>query len=296
MTRVALIGTGGMGTGIATSLLKAGYDLTVCNRTSAKTQPLVDLGAAATATPREAAQDVDFVISVVGDDRDSREVWLGADGVVAGRPATGAIAVECTTLSLAWVTKLAERLATAGLGFIDCPVTGGRQGAAQGMLTLLVGADHPVLARARPLLGAFSSQILHFGRPGAGTAYKLAANLMVGVQTVALAEALLLAEKQGLDPAQVVEALTASAAASPVVKAYAGRMAAGEHAQVVAFSARWMGKDLRYALQMATDLGLLTPTLAAASRVFERALARAQTDKDVVYVIEALRPRGGDRP
>jgi 3-hydroxyisobutyrate dehydrogenase len=296
MTRVALIGTGGMGQGIAASLLQAGFDLTVCNRSPAKAQPLVDLGAAWSATPRQAAQDADYILSIVGDDRDSQAVWLGADGVLAGRPADGAVAVECTTLSLAWVNRLAERLSAAGLGFIDCPVTGGRQGAAQGALTLLVGAEDPVLARARPLLAAFGNRILHFGPVGAGTAYKLAVNLMVGVQTVALAEALLLTEQQGLDPAQVVEALTAGAAASPVVKAYAGRMASADHAQVVAFSARWMAKDLRYALQMAAGLDLPTPTLAAASQVFETALTLTPAEKDVVYVIEALRPPAGDLP
>lgn len=293
MSRIALIGTGGMGQGIGASLLRAGLDLTVCNRTPARAQSLVGLGAAWASTPREAAEGAAFIISMVGDENDSRELWLGPDGVLAGRPAADAIAVECTTLSPAWVKELAKALEGYGLGFIDCPVTGGRQGAAEGALTLLVGAENPLLERARPVLEAFSSRIVHFGPVGAGSAYKLAVNLMVGVQTVALAEALLLTEAHGLDRDQVVAALSSGAAASPVVKAYAGRMAARDHAQVAAFSARWMSKDLSYALRTARALGMPMPTLAAAAETFERAVSGAKAEKDVVYVIEALRPGAG---
>ena len=277
-----------MGQGMAGRLLAAGHDLLVCNRTPEKAQSLVAAGASWAATPREAAAGADLIVSMVGDDDDSRAVWLGPDGVLAGRPEPGTIAVECTTLSLAWVRKLSSRLTAAGLGYIDCPVTGGRPGASAGTLTLLVGADPVVLQRARPVLDAMSSRIEHFGPPGAGTAYKLTVNLMVGVQAAALAEGLRLAEEYGLDRQQVVEAFGRGAAASPVVKSYAPRMAAREYAQVQGFSLRWMAKDLRYAMEMARDLGQETPVLAAAEDLFEIALCGTRTEKDIVFVIEAL--------
>jgi 3-hydroxyisobutyrate dehydrogenase len=278
-----------MGFGMASTLLRAGYDLAVCNRSPAKAAPLVDAGATLARSPREAVDGADFIISVVGDDDASRAVWLGEDGVLAGRPKTGAIAIECTTLSLAWVSELAESLAAAGMAYIDCPITGGRQGAATGALTLLVGAEDEVLVRARSVLASMSKEIIHFGPPGAGTAYKLTVNTMVGVQAVALAEGLLMAERYGLDMEQVIHGLTSGAVASPVVKAYADKMVRGDHDQVVNFSAHWMHKDLAYALQMAAELDQATPTLKAAERILAAAVEKAREEKNVTYLIEVLR-------
>jgi 3-hydroxyisobutyrate dehydrogenase len=289
MTQIAFIGTGGMGLGMAATLLRAGYDLVVCNRTPAKAAPLVDAGATLAGTPREAAADADFIISMVGDDEASRAVWLGEEGVLAGRPKTDAVAIECTTLSLAWGRELAEQLAAAGLAYVDCPVTGGRQGAATGALTLLVGAADAVLVRVRPVLESMSKEIVHFGPPGAGTAYKLTVNMMVGVQAVALAEGLLMAERYGLSMDQVIHGLSSGAVASPVVKAYAARMVSGDHDEVVNFSAHWMQKDLAYALQMAAEVDQATPTLRAAEEVLAAAVAKAETEKNITYLIEVLR-------
>ena len=289
MTKIAFIGTGGMGQGMAASLLRADYDLVVCNRTPSKAAPLVAAGATLAATPRDAAANADYIISVVGDDSASKEVWLGKGGVLAGRPKQNAIAIECTTLSLGWVKELEARVTAAGLAYVDCPITGGRQGAATGALTLLVGTEGRVLERARPVLDALSKEIVHFGPPGAGTAYKLTVNMMVGVQAVALAEGLLMAEKYGLDMGKVVHGLTSGAVASPVVKAYAAKMISGDHKEVVNFSAHWMHKDLTYALQMAAQVGQSTPTLTAAEQILALAVARAQEEKNVTYLIEALR-------
>jgi len=292
MTRVAFIGAGGMGQGMAAQLLRAGFDLMVCSRTRTRVQPLVEAGARPADTPQEAVSGADYVISMVGDDADSRRVWLGEAGVLAGRPSEGVVAIECTTLSLGWVRELEERATAAGLGYVDCPVTGGRQGAASGELTLLVGAKESTLERARPVLEAFSKQIVRFGLPGAGTAYKLTVNQMVGAQAAALAEGLLLAERYGLDMEQVVASLAGGAVASPVVRAYAARMVSGDHDEVANFSIRWMLKDLRYGLEMATGLGQETPTLEAVTALFEAAVAEAQGEKNITYVIEALLSKG----
>jgi 3-hydroxyisobutyrate dehydrogenase len=289
MRRIAFIGTGGMGQGMARNLLEAGYHLTVCNRSPARAQLLVDAGAALAPTPGAAAADADAIIAMVGDDHDSRAVWLGRDGVLAGRPKPGAIAIESSTLSLGWVQELDWAVRAAGLCFVDSPVTGGRQGAQEGMLTLLVGADKEVLARARPLMEAYSREIVHFGPPGAGTSYKLVVNLMVGVQAAALAEGLLLAEKCGLDMDQVVRSLATGAAASPVVRAYASKMVRGDHGEPIDFVARWMHKDMVYGLELAAQAGQAMPTSAVAAQVHRLGLARGLGDSNVTAVVEALR-------
>jgi 3-hydroxyisobutyrate dehydrogenase len=289
MANVAFIGTGGMGQGMAFNLLKAGHDLTVCNRTVAKTRPLTDAGATLALTPRQAATTAEAIISMVGDDAASKEVWLGPDGVLAGKPRPGTLAIESTTLSWGWVRELENVLTAAGLCFIDSPVTGGRKGAHEGTLTLLVGAEEADLARARPLLEAYSQSIVCFGPPGYGTAYKLVVNLMVGVQAVALAEGLLLAERIGLDMEQVVQGLASGAVASPIVKAYAEKMVRGEHLPVTNFLARWMHKDMLYALRLAAEEGQPVPASTAAAQVFQVAQARGLIDQNVTAVIEALR-------
>ena len=277
-----------MGAGMAHNLLKAGYSVTVYNRTVAKTQALVAAGAASSASPAEAVADADFIVTIVGDDDSSKEIWLGEKGVLAGNPKQKAIAIESTTISLGWVRELGQRLKANGLRFIDSPVTGGRKGAENGTLTLLAGAAEDTLQAARPIMEVYSQEIIHFGQVGAGTTYKLIVNLMVAAQATALAEGLLLAEKSGLDMAQVVQSLTSGAVASRIVKAYAANMVKGDH-EPVNFAARWLHKDASYALDLAAELGQAMPLSAVAAQLYQMALAKGVTEKNASAVIEALR-------
>jgi 3-hydroxyisobutyrate dehydrogenase len=144
---------------------------------------------------------------MVGDDEASKAVWLGDTGALAAETAENAMTVECSTLSHDWVLELAATAGQKGLRYIDCPVTGIPVKAAAGDLTLLVGAEAGDMETARPLLQPFSSEIIHFGPVGAGTAYKLMVNLMGAVQIAGAAEGMLIAEKAGLDPGQVADAL-----------------------------------------------------------------------------------------
>ena len=217
-----------MGAGMAGCLIKAGHDLTVYNRTMEKTRPLAELGATAADTPQEAAKGADAVIAMVGDDEASKAVWLGDTGALAAETAENAMTVECSTLSHDWVLELAATAGQKGFRYIDCPVTGIPVKAAAGDLTLLVGAEAGDMETARPLLQPFSSEIIHFGPVGAGTAYKLMVNLMGAVQIAGAAEGMLIAEKAGLDPGQVADALAKGAAASPQVIRNARRMAAAD--------------------------------------------------------------------
>src|SRR5689334_1273031 len=179
--QIAVLGLGIMGNGIARNLLKAGLPLSVYNRTRAKAEPLAALGARVASTPREAAAGADSVIAMVGDDSASRAIWLGEDGALAVASAT-AVLIECSTLSLEWVRELAGRCAALGLDFLDAPVTGSKEAAEAGQLKLMIGGDSAALERARPVLEAISTQVIHFGPSGAGALIKLINNMMVAAQ------------------------------------------------------------------------------------------------------------------
>lgn len=288
MARIAFIGTGAMGREMVLKLLEAGHGVTVFNRTAAKAAPLVAAGASEAPSPASASANAEFIISMVGDVEASRRVWLGPDGVLEGAPAEGAIAIESATLARDWVEELAGTLSARGIRFIDCPVTGGPDGAAAGRLTLLVGADAATLEAARPVLESYGNEIIHFGKPGAGTAYKLIVNLMGAVQAAAVAEGLLLAERSGLDPDQTAYALSKGACASPMVKYIGERMVKGNHEDIY-FRARWRHKDAVYALEMARQAGLHMPTSAVAEALFRRALSEGWGDLNSSVVIDVLR-------
>lgn len=259
MARIAFVGLGRMGRGMAGRLLGAGHDLVVVNRTPGRDDDLVARGARSAATPRDAvASDggVDAVVVMVSDDGASRSVWLGPDGVLAGDPAPGTLALDCSTLSHDWLLELAGTAGRHGLRFLDCPVTGLPDAAAAGELTLLVGADPGDLAAAEPLLEPMSKAVLHFGPVGTGNAYKLAINLMGAVQIAAAAELLAIAERAGLDLEQVADAVATSQAASPQVVRNTRRMVAASHHDDVVFSGRLRHKDTAYGVALADGLGV----------------------------------------
>src|SRR5436305_1388092 len=168
MPRVAFIGLGRMGHGMAGRYIDAGFDVTLWNRSRAKAEDLIARGARWASSPADAAIDADAVVTMVADDEASRAVWLGKDGASATMKA-GALAIECSTVSHAHALNLARELRGRGLIAIDCPVTGLPDAAAAGKLTLLVGAGPADLEKARPFLVPLSTTIRHFGDVGSGT-------------------------------------------------------------------------------------------------------------------------------
>src|SRR6202007_1648732 len=172
MTRVAFIGLGRMGHGMAGRYLDAGFTVAVWNRSKAKAEDLIARGAHWATSPEDAAIDADAVVTMVADDEASTRVWLGKDGAAANMKA-GTLAIECSTVSYQHALDMARELNSRGLIYIDCPVTGLPEAAAVGKLTLLVGADAADLEKARPFLEPIGSTIRHFGAVGSGTVYKL---------------------------------------------------------------------------------------------------------------------------
>jgi 3-hydroxyisobutyrate dehydrogenase len=282
MTTVAVLGLGIMGEGIARNLLRKGFPTVVWNRTAARMEPLVERGVLSAESPAAAAAQAEVVIDVVTDVAASRETWLGPNGALPAL-APGGVAVECATLSAAWIRELAGTAAERRLGFVDAPMTGSKAGAEAGTLTLFAGAEPAALEKVRPVLNAFSSRIFHFGPPGAGTSYKLVNNLLLAEQIVSAGEGFTLTRKAGLDPILTLEAMLAGAAASPILKSKLAAIAANEHADTQ-FALRWMLKDIRYGLELAAELGVRVPVAELARDLYARAEAEGWGDLDYTAV------------
>jgi 3-hydroxyisobutyrate dehydrogenase len=282
MQRVALLGLGTMGTGMAANWLAKGFALSVWNRTPAKAQALASKGAKAAATPREAATDADCIFAMVADDDASRSVWLGADGALAGAK-PGAIAVESSTLTPDWVRELAGHARANGCGFLDAPVGGSRQAAASGELRLFIGGDAATLDKVRPALIAIGNKIDLLGPAGAGATWKLINNQLIAAQIAALAEALDVARKAGFRPVQISSLILNGAALSPIVKLKLPSMLAGDF-EPTDFALHLMLKDARYATALAQSLGAPADMISGAVEAFARAEAKGFGAKDIAAV------------
>ena len=290
MRRVAFIGLGRMGHGMAGRYLDAGLRLAVWNRSKQKAEDLIARGAQWATSPDDAAIDADAVVTMVADDEASRSVWLGKNGAAATMKA-GTLAIECSTISYAHALDLSRELDNRGLVYIDCPVTGLPDAAASGKLTLLVGADPADLEKARPFLEPLSSTIRHFGAVGTGTVYKLINNLMGAIQIAGIAEGLAIAEQAGLDMKLVLEAIESGVAASPQVIRHSRRMAARNFAGAT-FTAALRHKDAAYAVALAESLLSSEPLIGrAAVEAYARAKAAAPDDDEAKMIEIVSRPK-----
>jgi 3-hydroxyisobutyrate dehydrogenase len=290
MPRVAFIGLGRMGHGMAGRYLDAGFALAVFNRSKAKADDLIARGAQWAASPKDAAIDADAVVTMVADDEASRSVWLGQDGAAAAMK-PGALAIECSTVSYAHALELSRELRGRGLIYIDSPVTGLPDAAAAGKLTLLVGAEAADLEQARSFLEPLCSTIRHFGAVGTGTVYKLINNLMGAIQIAGIAEGLAIAEQAGLDIKLVQEAIESGVAASPQVIRHSRRMAARNFAGAT-FTAALRHKDAAYAVALAEQLLAAAPVMGRAAVEAYQLAKEAAPDDDEGKMIEIVsRPK-----
>jgi 3-hydroxyisobutyrate dehydrogenase-like beta-hydroxyacid dehydrogenase len=290
MNRVAFIGLGRMGHGMASRYLDAGFKVAVWNRSKAKAEDLIARGAQWATSPEDAAIDADAVVTMVADDEASRAVWLTKDGAAATMKA-GTLAIECSTVSYKHALELSRELRGRGVVYIDSPVTGLPDAAAAGKLTLLVGADDADLEQARPYLAPLATTIRHFGAVGNGTVYKLINNLMGAIQIAGIAEGLAIAEQAGLDMKLVLEAVETGVAASPQVIRHSKRMVARDFAGAN-FTSALRHKDAAYAVALAESLLADTALMGrAAVESYQRAKAHAP-DEDEGKMIEIMsRPR-----
>jgi 3-hydroxyisobutyrate dehydrogenase len=287
--RVAFLGLGKMGAGMASRLATAGHSLSVYNRTPGRAGALEKLGARAADTPRAAAQNADIIIGMTADDESSRAVWLGEQGALAAENAPDALAIECSTLSHEWVIELAGHVANRGFRYVDAPVTGLPDAAAAGTLTVLVGAHPTALDAARPVFSSLATRVLHFGGVGQGTVYKLMVNLMGAVQIAAAAEGMVLAERAGLDLGLVADAIASGQAASPQVVRNVRRFVTGDHGAPVNFTPALRLKDIEYALRLGRSLESPGEFGEVAARLYRRLCERGNSRDNESRIIEVVR-------
>jgi 3-hydroxyisobutyrate dehydrogenase len=283
---VALLGLGTMGRGMAANLLKAGFPLTVWNRTQTKAKPFAAQGARVASTPAEAVKGAQLVISILADDNASREAWLGKDGALAAAE-RGAVLVESSTASPHWIAELGTAAQMHGCELLDAPVTGSRLQAEGGQLNFLVGGSEEALTKARPALEAMSRKIAHLGPLTSGAKMKLLNNFLCGVQLASLAEGMAWLERSGLDRDQAIELLKAGAPGSPLLSGMADRMT--KDLETVNFSLALLAKDMAYAHASAAEAGVDLTTAANAKQLLDRAIAIGYGEKDMANVVEVIR-------
>jgi 3-hydroxyisobutyrate dehydrogenase len=284
--KVAILGLGTMGMGIARNLLKAKFHVVAYNRTRARAEPLAAEGARIANTPADAAREADVVVCMLSDDDASRATWTGENGALAAaRP--GCVLVECSTLTPAWISELAGLAVARDLKLLDAPVTGSRMQAEAGQLTFLVGGDSATLEQARPVLAAAGKDIVHLGPVGSGARMKLINNFLCGVQVASLAEGIAWIERSGLDREQALKILKSGAPGSPLLGTISGRMVDATYQ--VQFLLSLMSKDLHYASLDAATLGLELSMANTAEVRFIEAAKAGYADMDMSAVVEPLR-------
>jgi len=284
--KVAVLGLGIMGAGMARQLIQKGFDVVVWNRDRAKAEPFGNLGARVATSPADAAAGADLVFAMLADDDASRSVWLAPGGALASMR-SDAIAIESGTLTLDWVRELAAAAQARGVGFLDAPVTGSKAQAESGSLTFLVGGPAELLERARPALAAMSTHIAHLGPAGSGATMKLINNFLCGVQVASLAEAIGMAERSGLDVRQAAAVLGAGSPGSPLVRNIGQRMV--DRAYEPNFFVPLMAKDLAYARRAFAAAGIELRSADVAREPFLAAERAGFGTRDIASIIELLR-------
>lgn len=283
--RIAFMGLGTMGSGMAHRLADAGYSLTVFNRNPERSKSLAAKGARVAGSPREAAEGADVLIAMLSDDAAARGIWLGETGALAGAK-KGAIAIDASTLTIACARELAQSAQARGVRFLDAPVTGTKPHAEKGELLFLVGGEQAVLEEARPVLAVMSREIAYLGPAGSGAAMKLINNFLCGVQAAALAEAMEMISATGLAPDKAAQLLLNGAPGSPIVKTIHARQATKD--PTVYFQLGLMAKDLSYAVQEARARGIDLATGAAALERFRRASSAGLAERDLATILEPV--------
>jgi 3-hydroxyisobutyrate dehydrogenase-like beta-hydroxyacid dehydrogenase len=268
MTTVAFIGLGAMGSRMAMNLLQAGFGLRAYNRDRAKTRALAERGAQVADSAAAAARGAEFVVSIVSDDQASREVMLGASGVLSGAQ-PGAIVVDSSTNSPALARDVAKAAAAAGCTYLDAPVSGSINQAQNRELIFMVGGAQSAFERAQPLFAAMGRQATRAGDSGAGATIKLVNNMLSGTMTAAVAEAAQVAEAAGVDRDAALAILGEGAAASRLLRTKLPMMFKRDFTPQ--FQLQLMEKDLRYFIGLASELDRPAPIAALVRSQYQSA-------------------------
>ncbi len=284
--KIGLIGLGLMGRPMGHNWLRAGYPLTVWNRTQSRAEDLVRAGATLAGSPREVAAQSEVVVTIVSDPPAVEEVVFGPAGnsdfgALAGmRP--GATLIDSSTVSPDLARRIAASCAERGIDFLDAPVTGGTWGAEKGDLVFMIGGKAEVLERTKPVLEAVGKRFFLLGPNGAGQTVKLAMNLLLALQVDALAESLALVTAAGVQPERLVEVLQSSMGRSTLLDVKAPLILKNEFP--ASFPLRLMHKDVRLALELAKKSGVVLPAGAAAYATLTKVKESSPDDPDFAAI------------
>jgi 2-hydroxy-3-oxopropionate reductase len=290
MTRVGYIGLGLMGSAMARNLMKAGFSLVVHNRSQQIVQQLVSEGATAAASPKEVAQQVDFVCTNLPDSPDVERVVLGPDGIFEGAQ-DGLIYIDNSTIKPETSRRIAASLAQIRMMALDAPVSGGQVGAQQGTLVFMVGGPQEAFEQAVPLFKAMGKSWTLVGGSGAGQIAKAANQIMVGAQMAAMGELLVFARKCGVDPFRVVEAIKGGAAQCWTLDVKPPRLAQG--IRTPGFKAHMQLKDLNIVLETGRTYGVPLPVSQITQALFQQMIEAGHGEEDNSAVLGVLEAQAG---
>ncbi|WP_339061019.1 NAD(P)-dependent oxidoreductase [Tepidibacillus marianensis] len=280
--KLGWIGLGNMGIPMATNLIKAGYKLSIYNRTKEKVKELVELGAIYKESPKEVTEDVNIVITMVSDDQAVREIYTREDGVLAGL-SSGKIVVDMSTISPYTAKEIAESCKMKGAKVLDAPVSGSVAPAKAGELVVLVGGDKDTYETCKPIFDVVGKASFYLGENGAGSNAKLAINSMLGIYIQGLAETVLFAEKAGIPRETMLEIVKLSAVGSPITNIKTPGIIQDQYP--AAFALKHATKDLRLATEKAEEMDIHFPLIEQTFTTYNGALQSGMGDLDLMAVL-----------
>ena len=289
MAKIAFLGTGNMGAPMSRCLLKGGHEVTVWNRSIDKAKSLEKDGAKVAGSIAEAVTGADAIFTMLTDDKACRAVWTGPGGVLSSNPKKGAIAIESSTVSNAWVMELAGLVTAKGLRFVDSCVAGRPDAAEAGVLHVFCGGPDDAVAEVKEIVKPYTKSFSHFGAAGMGNAFKLIYNVMGAVHVAALGEAMQACEAAGIDLEAAANAFSIGNTNSGHVIRHSKYMATGKHESPVGFSPKGRIKDTMYGVEYIERVGGQSRIGRAAADVFGQAVEVGMGDLNDSELIDALR-------
>jgi len=291
MAKLGFLGLGLMGYPMARNLLRAGHEVALWSNTAEKAHKLASSeGGRFCETPQNVAENADCIFVCVGNTGMSREVILGAKGLIAGAK-PGTVVADASTIGPAESRAIGEALKSKGVDFLDAPCTGSTPGAEGGTLTFMVGGDQQVFDRMRPFFEPMGKRLYYCGGPGLGLQAKLSQNLILSNLLIAFNEGMVLATKGGIDPKLMLDILDNSAAKSGLISFKAPFVFRGDFQ--ANFSVKWMHKDIGLMLDSGNELGVPLLLTAVTSQLFQAAIADGHADEDICSTIKVLEDLAG---
>jgi len=288
--KIGFIGLGVMGKPMALNLLKAGYPLTIWNRTRSKMDEVIALGASGADSPKEVAEKSDIVVTMVTDSPDVEEVILGPEGVIHGAHPS-LILIDMSTISPTVARKLSEELSKRGVKMLDAPVSGGEVGAKEATLSIMIGGPEETFMECLPIFRVLGKRITHMGPSGTGQTTKLCNQVICALNIQAVAEGLMLGAKAGIDLRKLLDVVTAGAAGSWMLSNLGPKMVDRDFRP--GFKIKHQQKDLRLVLSFAAELGLPLPGTALVHQMLRAVEAEGMGDKGTQAAIVAMEKLAG---